>query len=201
MLNLNLKNKKALLFDVDGTIADTMPAHNKAYELAFHLNNVPFDIELHKTYAPFGGNVLMRETVEAIGYGAQAHQIIKDKQALLGFCLDRFMRPNTELINFIKQNVEKYYIAFVSNGRRTSIQQVLEKLGLLYYADYITTSDILGAAKPSPEAYNYTMLMLGVNPDEVITFEDNEIGITAATRAKIKDIIKVNTEDFRFEKL
>jgi HAD superfamily hydrolase (TIGR01509 family) len=111
------------------------------------------------------------------------------------------MRPNTELINFIKQNVEKYYIAFVSNGRRTSIQQVLEKLGLLYYADYITTSDILGAAKPSPEAYNYTMLMLGVNPDEVITFEDNEIGITAATRAKIKDIIKVNTEDFRFEKL
>lgn len=195
MLNLNLENKKALLFDVDGTIADTMVSHNKAYELAFHLNNVPFDMELHKEYAPLGGKILMQKTVVEKGYGALEHQIIKDKQQLLGFCLNRFMRPNYDLIEFIKKNDNKM-IAFVSNGRRTSIQQVLEKLGLLYYADYITTSDILGQPKPSPEAYNYTMLMLGVSPDEVIAFEDNEIGETAARLAKIKDVVKVNTNEF-----
>lgn len=197
MLNVNLKNKKALLFDVDGTMADTMDAHNKAYELAFTLNNVPFSLPSHKFFAPLGGKILMQKTVIEQRYSKEvADQIVKDKQQLLSFCLNRFMRPNTELINFIKVQANHYHIAFVSNGRRTSVEQVLKKLGLLYYADCITTSDILGSPKPSPEAYNYTMLTLGVKPHEVIVFEDNEVGTTAAQRAKIKDIVKVNTNEF-----
>jgi HAD superfamily hydrolase (TIGR01509 family) len=201
MLNLNLENKKALLFDVDGTIADTMPAHDKAYELAFALNEVPFSLPSHQYFAPMGGKVLMQKTVVEQRFGHKVEDIIRDKQRLLPFALEKYMRPNSELVKFIKKNSDDYNICFVSNGRSKSVEQVLERLGLTYHADFVVTSDVLGSAKPSPEAYNYAMLLLNLKPDQVIVFEDNQIGIDSATAAGIKDIIKVNTEDFTHEKL
>jgi beta-phosphoglucomutase len=192
---LNIDDKKALLFDVDDTLALTMEAHNRAYQLAFALNDVPFDMGEHKKWAPYGGNVLMEETVIGQGFKDKVDDIVKDKQKLLSVCLDKFMIPNEHLVNLIKEKSDSHLIGIVSNGRKASIQQVLEKLGILYHVHHITTSDILGNAKPSPEAYNYSMLMLGVEPEEVIVFEDSQIGFQSAADAGIDDIVEVSWGD------
>lgn len=196
MLELNLNNKKALLFDVDGTLADTMGAHNMAYKLAFALNNVPFDMEEHKKWAPYGGNVLITETVVKKGYGHIAHEIVRDKQMLLPICLKKFMRPNNKLIKLIKEKCGLLDIIIVSNGRRNSITEILEQLGIFYYVTGLITKEDYDFAKPNPQPYMVAMQKYDLEPNEVIVFEDNQIGIESAKAAGIKDIIEVKTDEF-----
>lgn len=186
---LNLQGKKALLFDCDGTLADTMPAHNKAYEMAFHLNDVPFNLKEHEKWAPLGGDILMKETVIKKGFKNKVDSIIKDKQKLLPICLEKFMVPNSELIKLIKNT--DITVGVVSNGRRQSIRQILESLGILYHVSLIVTKEDYDFAKPSPQPYLIAMKKLSVRPDEVMVFEDNSFGYEAALRADIKDIVMV----------
>lgn len=196
MLEINLNNKKALLFDVDGTLADTMDAHNMAYKLAFTLNNVPFDMEEHKKWAPYGGNVLITETVVKKGYGHIAHEIVQDKQMLLPICLKKFMRPNNKLIKLIKEKCGLLDIIIVSNGRRNSIIEILKQLGIFFYITGLITKEDYDFAKPHPQPYMVAMQKYGLGPDEVVVFEDNQIGIESAKAAGIKDIIEVKTDEF-----
>lgn len=207
MKNIDLTNKKALLIDCDGTVADTMSAHAKAYELAFALNDVPFNINDHNNFAPLGGKVLMEQTVIKNGYGNKVDDIVRDKQKLLQICLERYIRPNVELIDLIRRRPEGMKAYIVTNGRRNSIRTVLNILGLTYHIDGLISPEVLGSVKPSPEPYNYAMVVasmdLGENvgPEDVIVFEDNQVGIDSALAAGITNIIKVNTEDFSHEKI
>lgn len=192
MLNKNaLKNKKALLFDCDDTLALTMNAHKKAYELAFNLHGVPFDEREFDIYAPMGGNKLMRELVIDAGYPHLVQQIIIDKQRFLTPCLEKLMVPNEELINLIRKQHGNLFIAVVSNGRKKSIEQVLNVLDIRYHVQVLITKEHVFNSKPYAEPYVRAIEILGVKPEDCIAFEDNDIGIASAKSAGIKDIVKV----------
>jgi HAD superfamily hydrolase (TIGR01509 family) len=194
-MNINLEGKKALFVDVDGTLADTMGAHDKAYELAFALNGVPFSLPSHKFFAPMGGDILMQKTVIEQRFSQEvADKIVKDKQELLSICLRDFMRPNLELVKFIKECELPTII--VSNGRKRSIVQILERLGLLWHVGGIICKEEYKNAKPHPDPYLVALELMEVEPHEVVVFEDNEVGITAAKAAGITDIVEVKTDEF-----
>jgi HAD superfamily hydrolase (TIGR01509 family) len=195
MLNLDLSNKKALFVDVDGTLADTMPAHDKAYELAFALNGVPFSLPSHKFFAPMGGDILMQKTVIEQRFSQEvADKIVKDKQELLSICLRDFMRPNLELVKFIKECELPTII--VSNGRKKSIIQILERLGLLWHVGGVLCKEDYKKAKPYPDPYLEALRLVEVEPHEVIVFEDNQVGMNAARAAGITNIVEVKTDEF-----
>ncbi|AEO93569.1 HAD-superfamily hydrolase [Bacillus phage G] len=192
---LDLTNKKAFLIDCDNTLGETMSSHNKAYELAFALNNVPFNLEEHEKWAPYGGKTLIQETVVNKGFSHLADDIVKDKQKLLPICLKKFMKPNKILIDFIKENKDlKFYV--VSNGRRNSITEVLNILGITYFIDGLITPELVQNAKPHPDLYLKAMELAELKPEDVVVFEDNEIGIEAATKAGVTDIVHVDTTKF-----
>lgn len=192
MLNKNaLEKKKALLFDCDNTLALTMNAHKKAYELAFNLHGVPFDEREFDTYAPLGGNKLMKTLVIDEGYAHLVKDIIKDKQRFLTPCLEKLMVPNEELIELIKKEGRNILIGVVSNGRKNSIEQVLIALGIRFYVHVLVTKEHVYHSKPYADPYYLAMEMLGVKPEECIVFEDNEIGVASAKAAGIKDIVEV----------
>lgn len=199
--SINLENKKAVFVDCDGTLADTMTAHNKAYELSFLLNEVPFYEDKHKKWAPYGGKILMKETVEEIGYGDKVDEIIEYKQSLLSICLKKYMRPNEGLIKFVRSLPFNIEIYVVTNGRYISIMKILEALGLNYEIDGLISKENVPLPKPAPNGYILAMNLTNAKPEEVVVFEDNEIGASAALAAGIKDIYKVNTEDFSYEKI
>lgn len=194
--NIDLTNKKAIFVDCDDTLAATMDSHNKAYELAFALNGVPFDIEEHKKWAPLGGDILVKETIIDKGYAHLVDNIIKDKQSLLSICLKKFMRPNKELISFIKNRPDDILTYVVSNGRKNSISEVVDNLGLTFHIDGLVTKEAVSKSKPHPDPYIYALNLTKLNPEDVIVFEDNDIGIMAAQAAGITDIIKVDTDKF-----
>lgn len=197
--NLNLQNKKAFLIDCDGTLADTMQAHYKAYQLAFQLLGLKFDKSDFWKYSPYGGKVLMDNIVpDGVCKDEIIELVAKTKQDLLPVCLDRFMIPNEKLIEFIRKNTDDYYFIVVSNGRRQSISKILEKLGIRYYLSGLFCKEDYEKAKPHPDPYLKAMAKFGLKPEECIVFEDNIIGANAAQQAGIddKDIVMVNPNEF-----
>lgn len=196
MLNVNTKDKKALIFDCDGTLADTMPAHKMAYKFAFELNKVPYlEFELDE-YLPLGGQEFTKIMLVDRGYEDKVDAIVRDKQLLLPPCIEKLMRPNKELIEFLKYEENEKYIAVVSNGRRKSIEHILRKLGVINFVDLLVTKEDTERAKPFPDPYLLALKLLNYAPNEVIVFEDNTVGTTAAVWAGITDIVEVDTNGF-----
>lgn len=184
---MNLDGKKALIFDCDGTLADTMNAHKQAYKLACIANEHSFDSVIFDMYAPYGGDVLMEELAPYY----LRETVIKDKQKLLPYCLEKFMVPNLELISLIKHEYGKRKIIVVSNGRRASILKIIEELGIRKEVSMVFTKEDTVRAKPHPDPYLNALTQFNLKPEEVVVFEDNEIGIESATTAGIKDIVEV----------
>lgn len=183
---LDFNRKSALLFDVDGTLAETQPAHCLAYKLAFEANDLFFDEEIFWDKCRFGGKVLMPALMPNADK-TLINKVVEDKKKLLSFTLEKMIKPNKELIDLIKKSNKSYLIIIVSNGRRESVTKILRKLKIYNYVDYIVSS----ALKPNPNGYLKAMNHYLLKPDEVIAFEDNDTGINAAHRAGIGDIFEV----------
>lgn len=106
------------------------------------------------------------------------------------------MKPNKELIEFIKNNKSHIIVYVVSNGRRNSITNVLDTLGITYHIDGLITQETVKKAKPNPDPYLHALDVAGLKPEDVVVFEDNEIGVESAKAAGITDIVKVDPTKF-----
>lgn len=186
------KNYKCLIFDCDGTLAHTMPAHCEAYKYAFKHYNIPFTKSDFYTYAPAGGKILLEELIINRGYNSKYAELIKEmKSEIVGDFLDKFMIPNNQLINLIKDNTSNFKMCVVSNGRRKSILTILDKLNISQHFYEILTAENYIASKPYPEPYVLAYKKIGVHPKECLVFEDNDVGRLSAKNAGL-DVIMVD---------
>lgn len=185
------KEKKAILCDCDGTIAYTDLAHEKAYELAFNEFGLSFDVNLFKELSPFGGDILMQKMVidhpNNIDGAVTVEDIVSAKQIHLDIALEKFLFPNTALINVL--NKSGLPVIIVTNGRYNSIKQIVQKVGLEYTC--IVSKEKYEKPKPFADPYEVAMRMFRLIPKDVIVFEDNSIGIESAFAAGIEDVIQI----------
>lgn len=185
----------ALIFDCDGTLADTMPSHCAAYKYVFEHYGIPFTEEEFYKHAPAGGKNLIKKMIIDKGIKIDPQLIIDMKSNIIGEFLDKHMIPNEVLINLIKENYKDFKIAVVSNGRKKSITTIIKKLGILNYVDVLITADDVTKAKPDPEPYLIALQKLGINASEGLVFEDNEVGYQAAKAAGLDVcMVKINEE-------
>lgn len=182
-----LQNYKGLFFDCDNTIAFTMQAHCEAYKYVFNHFGLTLSDEEFYLYAPEGGKNLIKHTVLDKGYDMDPKLIIDLKSELIDSFLDKYMVPNKKLIELIK-NKKNTKIIVVSNGRKHSIQTIIKKLGIEEYIDYLITADDVTHSKPNPDPYLQALKISGLNKEDCVVFEDNEIGITAAKSAGLSYI-------------
>lgn len=188
---IDFEKYKALVFDCDGTLADTMPAHCAAYKETFEHYGVPFTEEEFYLYAHEGGKNLMQKMIIDKKIDVDPQLLIDMKSNIVGDYLDNYMIPNKVLIDLIEEKHKELKIAVVSNGRKKSISTILEKLGLLQYVDVLLTSDDVTNTKPNPEPYLKAIELLGTLSSEILVFEDNEVGYLSAKSASGLDVIMV----------
>jgi len=201
---------QALLFDVDGTLADTEDGHREAFNLAFAEAGLDLDwdwsVELYgKLLAVTGGKERMKyyldhfnstfeRPVDLDGFIAELH---KSKTAHYTALLSEGripLRPGVErLLGEAREKGLRMGIATTTTP--ANVQALLtHTLGSdsESWFEVIAAGDVVPAKKPAPDIYLWAMEKMGLTPEQCIAFEDSENGIKSSIGAGLRTIVTVN---------
>ena len=173
---------KGLIFDCDGTLADTMPLHWQSWheEMAKYGLTCSQDfLEAHKG-APVAD--IVRVYNETFGTELDPVKFAKDKE-LRSYQKLPEVKPIQPVVDLVYQGRGNYPMAVVSGGNRRNVELTLRVLGIR--EDFITviTADDGFAAKPEPDMFLEAAKRIGIAPEFCQVFEDGDFGIEAAKRA------------------
>ena len=172
-----------LIFDCDGTLADTMPAHYKAWLAMLGRFNIPFP---EPRFYAMGG----MPTAQIIRLlAADAGVPVTDVEAMVHEKEQGFLKQ-LDAVVAIEQVVSiaaafrgTLPIAVASGGYRHTITRTLDQLGIRNWFDAIVTAEDTPRHKPEPDVFLEAARRLGVAPASCVVFEDTDIGLEAARRA------------------
>lgn len=182
-----LDNIKAVLFDLDGTLIDSMAVWkdididflgNYGIELPDDLQNSIEGMSFTETAEYFKNRFQFNESVEEIkaiwNEMAYEHytQYVQLKEGALDF------------LTYLKENKIKTGIS-TSNSIEL-VQGVLKAKEIEPFFDVVVTACQVNAGKPSPDIYLETARLLNVDPKDCLVFEDIPMGILAGKNAKMK---------------
>jgi HAD superfamily hydrolase (TIGR01509 family) len=172
----------AYLFDCDGTLADSMPVHFRAWTRAVEEHGGTFPPDLFAAWAgiPLGRTVEMLN--EKFGYTMPIAETIRRKEELFLELLPE-VRGVASVIAIVEREAGRIPFAVVSGSPRRSLLKTLDALGLTPMFPVILGAEDYTRGKPDPEPFLRAAELLGVAPGRCLVFEDAEAGIQAAEAA------------------
>jgi beta-phosphoglucomutase family hydrolase len=179
---------KAYLFDMDGTIADSMPLHYIAWKQALAEYGCPLFPE--PLFYSWGG-MPVREIVATLnqrhGLNLPIEEVAHRKEGLYYELLPK-LTAVPEVLEQIEAAHKRIPFAVVSGSTRESVTKSLEILNLLDKFDVLVCAGDYTKAKPDPEPFLLAAQKLNVAPASCLVFEDTEMGIQAATAAGMQSV-------------
>jgi HAD superfamily hydrolase (TIGR01509 family) len=172
----------ALLFDCDGTLADTMPLHSLAWNEALKPYGVDCPPSFIDTHAGKSAFQVAEEAARHWGVELDPAQVANDKEARFEQMLHKAV-PVEVVLDTARGHFGKIPMGVVSGGMRHLVDQTLEKIGAKGLFTVIVTADDPVPPKPSPEIFLEAARQLGVDPTKCHVFEDGDSGIVAAKAA------------------
>jgi beta-phosphoglucomutase-like phosphatase (HAD superfamily) len=177
----------AYLFDCDGTITDSMPAHYRAWTAALDEWGASFPEEL---FYEWGGRPVA-EIIEDLnrqqGLAMPVAAVAERREVLF----QRTFGEMTAVPGVLAHIVDGYGripLAVVSGSTRESVVASLSALDLLDRFDVLVCAGDYAKPKPDPEAYLMAAGKLGVPAGECLVFEDTTLGVRAATAAGMASV-------------
>ncbi len=173
---------KALIFDLDGTIADTMPVHFLAYKNILREYGIDFTPELFSTLAGVPAIGTIQKLNEQFGTSMDPVEIGLFKEKEYEKIMHK-MKPVTPVVDLVTKYHGKLPMSVGTGGYRRLAWKTLEILGLKDYFEILVASEDVEHSKPHPETFLKCASLMGVKPEVCHVFEDGDLGIQAATAA------------------
>ncbi|MFJ9950329.1 HAD family hydrolase [Kitasatospora sp. NPDC091207] len=174
---------RAYLFDCDGTVADSMPLHYRAWKQTLDEWACVFSEEL---FYAWGGrtvaDIIAQLNVEQ-GLAMPVEAVARRAEALYQALLPQLTAVPGIVAHIEDARERRIPSAVVSGSTRESVTASLTVLGLLDRFDTLVCAGDYPRAKPAPDAFLLAADRLGVPPGECLVFEDSALGIEAATAA------------------
>jgi beta-phosphoglucomutase-like phosphatase (HAD superfamily) len=175
---------KGLIFDLDGTLADTMPYHFKGWRNACQKFGGEIDTTFLKKHTGSPGWLIAGEIIKKCNLekSVTVDQMVEEK--LFEFSKDQHkVKPILPVVEIVK----KYYgilpMAVGTGGHREAVEGTLLVTGLRKYFDIIVTANDVDNFKPHPETFLKCAEMMNISPEFIEVFEDGDLGIEAAKTA------------------
>ncbi len=199
-------NLKCIIFDVDGTMADTeRDGHRVAFNLAFDEKGLDWhwDEKLYgKLLAVTGGKERMSfYQNDFLNQSTLSEQEIKDLHAIKTKhyiqLLESGKIPLRKGVENLIKDAKTQNITLAISTTTTPINvTALLKANLGEHAEslfkVIAAGDIVKEKKPAPDIYDYALKKLKLKADNCIAIEDSEAGLKSAVQAGIKTIVTTN---------
>ena len=181
---------KALLIDLDGTLAESLEFLYKAYETVLKQRGLkPSRKEFNVLNGPS-----IREIASLLEkkYGLTEPIYNEWRAILLPYYRDeiRLAEGAQELVEFAKG---RWKLALVSSAERELATLFLKRHHLQF--DLVVCREDVVCTKPDPEPYRLALHQLNINAEEAIAIEDSENGVLAAKQAGIKTFV-INKDNF-----
>lgn len=196
---------KAVLFDLDGVLVDAKEWHYVALNKALEKHDCdPISRQDHLTSfdgLPTRVKLRMLSKVKQVPEGLH-DQIYETKQQLTAELIERNSTKNKENIEAVQYLKDQgYNLACCSNAIRSSVERMLQSVGLYDFFDYILSNEDVGQPKPNPEMYIKAIEYFGLLPGECLVVEDNHKGFRSAINAGAKLMKVQGTADVTKESL
>jgi beta-phosphoglucomutase family hydrolase len=175
------------IFDLDGTLVDTMPLHYRAWDAA--MRGVGLTCQLDQELFYSLGGVPTRKVAELIGkhYGLEldVEEVFQTKERLFNE-----IRADARLIEpvvaFARRVAKSHPVSIASGGTSDIVHPMLKLTGLAEIFSVVVSADDVVHGKPAPDMFLLAAKKMGVNPSQCLVFEDAEPGMRAAEAAGMK---------------
>ncbi|MEI8607156.1 MAG: beta-phosphoglucomutase family hydrolase [Pseudoalteromonas rhizosphaerae] len=176
---LDLTKYQGIIFDMDGTLIDSMGSHLQAWELTCHALGYPFDYD----YMYSLGGVPTLATVDILnekyGLSHDPDEVAKQKyQFWLG--LNHQPEIITETVDVLNYYHGKMPIGVGTGADRAHAIEHLTQTGLIDKIDALVTASDVRHGKPHPETFLSVAKQINIQPQNCVVFEDTQIGYQAA---------------------
>lgn len=172
------------IFDLDGTLVDTMPLHYRAWDKA--MRHAGLNCKLDEDLFYSLGGVPTRRVAELIG---QHYKLSVDPDAIFHHkeALFHELQADAKLIgpvaDFARRVAQTHPVAIASGGPRPIVLRSLDLSGLRPLFKVVISADDVVHGKPAPDMFLLAARKMGVAPEACLVFEDAEPGMRAAEAA------------------
>ncbi len=173
---------KALIFDLDGTLADTMPVHFMAYKHILAGYGIEFTPELFASLAGIPAVGTIEKLNEIFGTSMDAEKVGHLKEAEYEKIMHK-MKPISPVIELVERYHGKLPMAVGTGGYKRLAWKSLKILELDRYFDILVSAEDVAKPKPSPDTFLRCAELMGVAPEYCQVFEDGDPGMQAAKSA------------------
>lgn len=185
-MQLPIDDFDAILFDLDGTLVDTMPLHYRAYSAAFRKRGYELGWETYMRLVGPPAREAIREFALAAGWHCDTNDINEVHAEKKTFFEEELrtsspkILPAAELLESIAGSKRS---ALVSSGNRRGVTAILDALGWQRHFEVVITGDDVLNGKPDPEPYLRAAAALEVAPASCLVLEDTQDGLASARAA------------------
>jgi beta-phosphoglucomutase family hydrolase len=185
---------KAVIWDMDGVIADTADLHRESWQYAFKKQGLNFsDEEFQRIFGQRNDAIIRGKMGKSVTQDT-INLIAKDKEEFFRDAARRNLNPFPGVIDLLKTLKENGIgSAVASSAPIENIRLILSSLGIEDYFQAIVYGQEVSESKPSPQVFLRAAQKLKVEPGDCIVIEDAVAGVLAAKRAGMRCIAVTNS--------
>jgi beta-phosphoglucomutase family hydrolase len=173
---------KGLIFDCDGTLADTMPLHWHAWQMITQRHGLHFPEDRFYSLGGVPSRDILKMLAEEQGRSLDHIAIAHEKENAY-LPLMATVEPIHAVVDIARSNHGKIPMAVASGGTQPIIVQVLEQLKIRHLFDAVVTSEMVKKQKPAPDIFLEAARRIKVEPQFCRAYEDTDLGLQAIRSA------------------
>ncbi|MDD4226439.1 MAG: HAD-IA family hydrolase [Mariniphaga sp.] len=170
---------RALIFDLDGTLSNSLPVHLATWNVVGDLYGFRFDPQILQEMTGRATIEFARHVVNRYKLSVAPEVIVKLKQQAFWDSAE-LLEPINEITSIVREYFGKLPMAVGTGASRRSTDVQLKQLQLAHFFDAIVSADDVTRHKPHPDTFLECARLLAVAPETCQVFEDGDLGLEAA---------------------
>lgn len=183
----NTASTTASIFDLDGTLADTMPVHFRAWQQVAVRHGLEFPESRFYAMGGVPTSKIAATLIAEQGLTVDPAVITHEKEEAV-MQLFTEVRPIDAVVEIARRCREAGPVAIASGGGRQMVERTLLQIGLGDFFPVVVAAEDTTRHKPEPDVFLEAARRMGVPPESCTVYEDTDLGLEAARRAGMRGV-------------